>query len=159
MTRVYGNIQEVYIQNQGWVVYNAQPLNTVEMLTVQYDDYNEDGANSEGIEEFSLDRWITSQQIDLTNNNPFAVLGDTPPIKTKEINTITTTKKQRINPFDTAYEPTTKAQKTAWKYFTDKGYNVKCIKMQFVGRYKNRYSSWLAWDVEGKIINESYNVK
>ena len=66
MTRTYGAIKEVYIAGQGWVVYNSQPLNTMEMLNVEYDVYNEDGELiSTGTEDFSWERWVRLQGINI----------------------------------------------------------------------------------------------
>jgi len=79
MTRVYGDIKEVYIASQGWVRYNAQPLNTIEMLNVSYVilDSESDEIINTGTEDFSRDRWCKLQKIELNNNsNPFTTLTD-----------------------------------------------------------------------------------
>jgi len=66
MTRTYGTIKEVYIAGQGWVAYNSQPLNTMVMLNVEYDVYNENGeVVSSGTEDFSWERWVRTQGINI----------------------------------------------------------------------------------------------
>ena len=66
MTRTYGAIKEVYITGQGWVAYNSQPLNTMVMLNVSYDAYNENGeVINSGTEDFSWERWVRLQGINI----------------------------------------------------------------------------------------------
>jgi len=66
MTRTYVTIKEVYIAGQGWVAYNSQPLNTMVMLNVEYDVYNEKGeVVSSGTEDFSWERWVRLNGINI----------------------------------------------------------------------------------------------
>jgi len=174
MTRTYGTIKEVYIAGQGWVAYNSQPLNTMEMLNVEYDVYNENGEliNS-GTEDFSWERWVrlngininaktametlqilTDSEVDemLANhyNNKKIEISEPMPIIANEqkINTVNTVKKQRINPYAKTSNPTTKKQKEAWNYFTEKGIKFKYISMHIFGNY-NKDIIWKCWDEEG----------
>ena len=175
MTRTYGTIKDVYIQGQGWVVYTSQPLNTMEMLNVEYDVYNENGEliNS-GTEDFSWERWVRTQGININattametlqiltdievdemlanhySNKKIEITEPIPIIANKqEIKTLKI-KKQRINPYARTSNPTTKKQKEAWEYFTEKGIKFKYISLQSWGNY-NRKFQWDAWDENGHV--------
>ena len=183
MTRTYGTIKDVYIQGQGWVVYTSQPLNTMEMLNVEYDVYNENGEliNS-GTEDFSWERWVRTQGININattametlqiltdievdemlanhySNKKIEITEPIPIIANKqEIKTLKI-KKQRVNPYAKTSNPTTKKQKKVWEYFTNKGYKFKYISMHIFGNY-NKDIIWKCWDEKGDPVgNWKYKI-
>jgi len=107
MTRTYGTIKEVYIAGQGWVAYNSQPLNTMVMLNIEYDVYNENGeVVSSGTEDFSWERWVRTQGININATMAIETLQVLSDIEVDEMlanhynNSITTT--ENTNTMETA---------------------------------------------------------
>jgi len=170
MPRTYGIIKEVYIQGQGWVAYNSQHLNTMKMLNVEYTEYNENGEIIiTGTEDFSWERWVRLNGININatmametlqvlsdievdemlanhyDNNKIETIEPMPIIANKQEVKTLKIKKQRINPYAKTSDPTTKKQKEAWEYFTEKDIKFKYIKMEMWGNY-HRKLIWIAYD-------------